>query len=90
MRSHIRKYEMFKAGEYIPESHQVYIDLYKKLENMPDDYRRKEILMQLDRIIDRQEKYLTVMAIALLILGGIFGFIFGYGMAVVEYIGSLI
>lgn len=77
MRSEIRKYDLYKAGEYIPNSSQTELEYYKLLDQIHDIELRKMILRKTDKLNERQNLVLIFGLSLYLIVGFVLGFAVG-------------
>jgi len=74
MRSLVKLYEMYKAGEYIKEFSNTKMQYLKTLDEIPEHIRKK--LMHLDdKIHSKQELELAVLIILMTFFGAIFGYV---------------
>jgi hypothetical protein len=77
MRSEIKKYDLYKAGEYIPNSSQTELEYYKLIDEISDIELRKKLLRKIDKLNERQNLKLIFGLFLYLICGFVLGFAIG-------------
>jgi hypothetical protein len=77
MRSEIKKYDLYKANEYIPNSSQTELEYYKLIDEISDIELRKKLLRKIDRLNERQNLILIFGLFLYLICGFVLGFAIG-------------
>jgi len=77
MRSLIKLYDMYKAGEYIRDFNNTKMDYLRKLEEIQEP-TRTELMRLDDKLSYNKELYLTIALFLMLGLGIALGYIMGY------------
>ena len=77
MRSLVKLYDMYKAGEYIKEFSNEKMQYLKILDEVPDDIRSKLIRLD-DKISQREDIKLSIMLLVMLSLGVALGYVMGF------------
>lgn len=94
MRSNIKEYDMYKAGEYNNYSSQADMNYWKLFDKIEDEELKKQILRQNDVLNKKHDIEDIFLISACIILGGFFGYLIGYGhglaIKVAETISGLI
>lgn len=77
MRSEIKEYDMYKAGEYIRGIDNHTMTYYKLIDKIPDDNLKLDILRIRDKIRDKSLIFLLLCLGLYLALGILLGFAIG-------------
>jgi len=86
MRSWIKEYDMFKAGEYIKESSDDEMLWWKIFDKIPDENLKLQILRLSDKI-RRKNDLLLILALGMcIVLGIIIGYFIGLGTNVLDFV----
>ena len=78
MYSKIKEFDMFKSGEYIPNSDNKRMTYYKLIDRIPDENLKLMILRQTDKINRFSDILFFMFFIGVLVLGTFLGFAITY------------
>jgi hypothetical protein len=78
MRSKIKEYDMYKAGEYIYDYNDTKMRYWKKFDMIEDEELKLEILRINDKINKKGEIFYLFLLLCYLILGVFVGMVWSY------------
>lgn len=78
MRSFIKKFDMYKSSEYIPNMTNKDMTFLKLIDKIPDNELKLIILRQMDKINRYENKLLIIVLLLMLLVGGIVGYAMAY------------
>ena len=77
MQSIIRRYKLFKAGEYVPEIHKQTYKKLKIIDQIPEPLKTELLIIE-DAIQERRINATLLFFLVFILLGACLGFIMGW------------